>query len=318
MSAARIERVVVLGAGAVGGAVGGLLFASGTPVVLIARGAHLDALADDGLELALPDRTYRLEVPTAASPAAVDWRPGDVCLWCTKLNDAEAALDALLAAAGPDLPVAALVNGVRGEALVAARFRSALSTLVWLPATHLEPGRVRLHSAGSLGVLDSGPATSAPSEALLALAAELCERFGRAGFDAVVRLDIERWKRAKWLTNLGGTAQALVTDDWRAVARAARAEGEAVLAAAGLEHVPVAELLARCGAVELAPVGGREREGGSTWQSHVRGRPLETPWIEAALAELAREHGLDAPVNRALAEAARAPRARRAAEFLSA
>ncbi len=49
--------------------------------------------------------------------------------------------------------------------------------------------------------------------------------------------DTFRPKRAKWITNLGNTAQALVVDDWKAVASAARFEGKAALEAAGLTRV---------------------------------------------------------------------------------
>ena len=312
---AACERTVVVGAGAVGGSLGGLLCAAGEDVLLVARGEHGAALRRDGLSLRLPDRALDLRPPCVERCDEVDWRAGDVALLATKLQDAERALDDLRAAAGPDLPVVCAGNGVDGERWAARRFRTVLSTLVWLPATHLVPGEVRLHAAGSLGVLDTGPCAGSPAPAL----AELwCELLRRAGFDALARPDIARWKRAKWITNLGGAAQALVQDDWRAVADAARAEGEAVLDAAGLPRVATADLLERVAAVRLAEVDGRRREGGSTWQSRARGRPLESEWIEGALARLAAEHGVPAPVNAALAAAARDPRPRTAAELLGA
>ena len=103
-----------------------------------------------------------------------------------------------------------------------------------------------------------------------------------------------------------GAAQALRPDDWRALAQTAQAEGEAVLDAAGLARVPTAELLERVSAVRVAPVDGQRREGGSTWQSHALGKPMETPYLEGAMAALASEVGVPAPVNAALAEAASA------------
>ncbi|QDU69505.1 2-dehydropantoate 2-reductase [Planctomycetes bacterium Pla86] len=306
-----MRRLVVVGAGAVGASIGGLCFAARFPVVLIARGAHLDALCERGLSLRLPELAFQLDVPVAESVAEVDWQPGDVALLATKLQDAEQALDALLAAAGAKVPVVCAVNGIDGEVWAAERFETVLATLVWLPATHLMPGEVRLHSAGARGVLDTGAVRGSAG-----VADEICTLFRRAGFEALRRDEILRWKRAKLLTNLGAAAQALVTDDWLAVAAAARAEGTHVLADAGLEHVPVEELLERCACVGEAPIGGVAREGGSTWQSRARGLPLESPWIEGAIARIAGEHGLEAPINAALARAALAPRDRRAAEFL--
>jgi 2-dehydropantoate 2-reductase len=48
-------RYIVVGAGAVGGTVGGRLFQGGHDMVLVARGAHYDALRHDGLRPVTPD-----------------------------------------------------------------------------------------------------------------------------------------------------------------------------------------------------------------------------------------------------------------------
>ncbi|MEM7515915.1 MAG: 2-dehydropantoate 2-reductase, partial [Planctomycetota bacterium] len=157
-----IERVVVLGAGAVGGTIAALLDSLSVPVVLIARGAHGAALRESGLTLRMPDRVLRRRILVAALPAEVDWQPSDLCLLSTKLQDAEAALEQVLAAAGPKLPIACAVNGLHGERWAASRFETVLSTLVWVVATHLVPGEVRLYSSRRLGVLDSGPTQGDP------------------------------------------------------------------------------------------------------------------------------------------------------------
>lgn len=305
-----LRRLIVLGAGAVGGGIGALLAQAGLPVVLIARGAHGEALRDNGLELRLPQRSCRLRLPCVDHVRAVDWRAGDVALLATKLQDAEGILDDLLLAAGSAVPVVCATNGVHGERFAAARFAQVVSTLVWLPATHLIPGEVRMHGGGCPGVLDSGP--HPPAERLAGASGMLvgswCARLRAAGFAAIARADIQRWKYAKWIVNLGGAAEALVVDDWRRVAAAARAEGERILAAAGVDRVATDELLERVRTVDTQPVDGQLREGGSTWQSRVRGRPLESAWLEGAMAALAAEIGVAAPVNRFLAEVARQPR----------
>ncbi len=184
--------------------------------------------------------------------------------------------------------------------------------VVWMPATHLRPGEVRLHAApvrGALLVGEIGPKSDPRVEVL-------CAWLRGVGFDAELRDDIDAWKHAKWIANLGGAAQALVTDDWHSVAEAARAEGEAVLAAAGLPRISTDMLLQRMRAVQSLPVDGEERPGGSTWQSRARGRPLESPFIEGAMAELAQRIGVDAPVNARLARAAITGRPLTADEFL--
>ena len=54
-------RYIIIGAGAVGGTIGGCLFQGGHDVVLVARGAHLDALRSRGLTLATPLGTDTLD-----------------------------------------------------------------------------------------------------------------------------------------------------------------------------------------------------------------------------------------------------------------
>ena len=299
------RRWVVVGAGAVGGSLGGLLAEAGERVALVARGAHGDLVRRDGLRLRLPERDLSVRLSCVARMDAFDWNGDDVALVATKLGDAREALDGLRAAAGPGLPVVCATNGVHAERWAAERFDDVVSMLVWLPAVHLEPGEVRLHSGRPRGVLDCG-AHKGPRAA--ALAEALCARLVAAGFDAVPRADLASWKRAKWIANLGGAAQALVREGWREVAAAAQAEGERVLDAAGLARVPTAALRERVAHVRELAIDGTPRPGNSTWQSRARGRPLESAWIEGALVELAAEVGVPAPVNARLAEAARSAR----------
>src|SRR6476620_8051498 len=98
-------RIVVYGAGAVGGVIAGRLFEHGTEVVAIARGAHFETMREHGLRVVAPDRTVTLPIPVVDDPAHIDWRADDVVLATTKTQDAAGALAALAAAAGPEMPV---------------------------------------------------------------------------------------------------------------------------------------------------------------------------------------------------------------------
>ena len=62
-------RFVVVGAGAIGGAVGGRLFEQGYDVTLVARGDHGRALRS-GLVLEAPDGTATLPVPVVDGSGA--------------------------------------------------------------------------------------------------------------------------------------------------------------------------------------------------------------------------------------------------------
>ena len=297
-----------------GGTIGGLLLQSDFSVELVARGDHGHRIREEGLSLRFPDRHLTVHPPCFESIDEIVWRPDDMVMVATKLQDAKSVMDQLVRADVTDLPVICASNGMHGEQWARQRFQTALSMLVWMPATHLQAGEVLVHSVCP-GVLDTGPVHSG-SAYELQCAESLCSRLRRAGFDAEARPDIRRWKYAKWVTNLGSAAQALVTDDWKSVAEAARREGEAVLTAAGVDRVTVAELLERCHNVQLAAIDGEYRQGGSTWQSHQLGKSLESAYIEGAMADLGDRFGIPVPVNRLLAEVAKDPRPLTAAEVL--
>src|ERR1700735_5640633 len=86
-------RYIVIGAGAVGGTIGGGLFQAGHDVVLGAGGAHLDARRPHGLRLAPPLGTQTLRIPAAAGPAELELRRGDVLILSTKGQDTVGVLE---------------------------------------------------------------------------------------------------------------------------------------------------------------------------------------------------------------------------------
>jgi 2-dehydropantoate 2-reductase len=152
-------RYVIFGAGAIGGAIGGKLAATGHEVVLIARGAHLEALRARGLELRDPDSAQLIDIPAAASVAEVGLRPGDCVLVATKSQQSENAVADLVAAAGDraaELPVVCAQNGVENERIALRRLGRVYGMRVILAGTHLEPGVVEIATAPVFGILDVG------------------------------------------------------------------------------------------------------------------------------------------------------------------
>ena len=91
-------RVVIYGAGGVGGTIGARLHLAGTEVTLIARGAHLGALQESGLKFVAPDGEHRLDIPAVGSPDEIDWRPDDVVVLANVSEFPAGAVDALVAA----------------------------------------------------------------------------------------------------------------------------------------------------------------------------------------------------------------------------
>jgi 2-dehydropantoate 2-reductase len=309
-------RYIIIGAGAIGGTIGARLFESGREVVLTARGAHLAALRDGGLRFATPAGPATLPIPAVAGPAELALRADDVLILAVKTQDAAAALDAWAGqpVAGDDgqggptaaqaLPVFCALNGVSSERLALRRFRHVYGVSVWLPATHLEPGAVVAQAMPMSGMLPVGRYPAGADETAERVAADL----SASRFLSPVRTEVMRLKYGKLLGNLGNAVQAVFgtegrTDDIAAgLRRQARAEGAAVLAAAGIDYASAEELAEMRGdQVETTRTGELARTGGSSWQSLRRGTgSIEADYLNGEIVLLSRLHGVPAPVNELL------------------
>lgn len=302
-------RYVIIGAGAVGGTIGGLLAEAGREVVLVARGAHLDALRADGLHLTTEAGARVVHAPAAAGPDEVDLRPDDVLVLAVKGQDTAATTAAWAArpvaggrTAGEDLLLVCAQNGVDNERTALRRFARVAGMCVWLPATFLEPGRVSAAGSPVPGVLTLGSVPGgAPDPDLATVSADL----EAAGFRAPVVPDVLAWKYAKLLSNLGNAVEALCGPVREPAARElladVTAEARTVLAAAGTVPVdPEVERRER-GDFTLVELPGVTRRGGSSWQSLVRGAgSIEAAYLNGEIVLLGRLHGVPVPLNAAL------------------
>lgn len=296
-------RMIVYGAGAIGGLVGALLAESGQDVVLIARGRHAEAITTSGLTIATPSGSRVVDVQVVTGPGAARIESGDVVLLAMKSQDTAPALAELKRTAPSSVPVVCVQNGVDNERSALRRFGHVYAVCVICPATHLEPGVVESESASVPGLLDVGryPAGTDDNSAFLS------EAFSKATFESVDRPDIMRWKYRKLLMNLGNAIEVVCHPPGRSeIRRMALAEGEACLEAAGIDVASVAEDAdRRAGKLELRPVSGRTRAGGSTWQSVQRGTgSIESDYLNGEIALLGRLHGVPTPVNALLQELA--------------
>jgi 2-dehydropantoate 2-reductase len=252
-------------------------------------------MRSNGLTLRTPDGTVTLNVAVVAQPREIDWRDGDTVLLTMKSQDTQAALEALREAAG-DVPVVCCQNGVANERMAARLFSRVYGMVVWMPATHLEPGEVIIHSAPASGLLDAGVFPEGTDDVITGVT----EALTAAGFVARPDPRIMRMKYAKLLTNLSNTVQALCGDA-PAGTIVTRLRDEALIAydAAGIDSATVEELRGLTDQVGIRPVPGVEmRAGGSTWQSMSTGRALETDYLNGEISLLGSLHGVRTPVNR--------------------
>lgn len=307
-------RYIIIGAGAIGGTIGARLLRNGHEVVLVARGAHYAALRDGGMRFAAPDGVITLRAPVVSGPGELSLRSDDVLLLTVKTQDSAAALDAWAwqpvaggSVAAQQLPVFCAQNGVASERLALRLFRNVYGVCVWMPATHLEPGAIEAQGAPMTGLLPVGRYPAGADETASKVAADLAS----STFLSPVFADVMRYKYGKLLSNLGNAVEALCgpgsAEGEHAAGAAelrkrARDEAKAVLAAAGIGYVSTAALdEMRGGQVNIVPVGGVERGGGSSWQSLTRAAgSIEADYLNGEIVLLGRQHAVPTPVNELL------------------
>jgi 2-dehydropantoate 2-reductase len=315
-------RYVIVGAGAIGGTVGAVLTRAGVPTVLVARGRHAETLAAAGLTLRTPDGTFHTPVAAVSGAEHLRLTPDDVLVFTTKTQQLDVALqqwvdqpvhgpDGALGTAGDLLPVLTALNGVSAEEKALRYFRRVFGVCVWLPAVHLEPGEVVVRSWPVVGQFHIG---RWPASLSMRADGQLLQRLAATWTAAGIRMrvvdDVAPWKYNKLLSNLANAAGALSADgaDLTQVVAALRAEGEHVLRDAGIEFVSFEiSTAARADGPTPRPVPGRNTgPSNSTWQSLSRNTGnVETDFFNGEIVRLAHRHGIAAPVNAALARAAR-------------
>ena len=290
-------RFVVYGAGGIGGVLGARLHQSGRDVVLIARGAHFEAVRDKGLRLQSADEDVTLDISVVDHPSAVDWRDDDVVFMAMKSQDTLSALHALAETAPTSIAVVSLQNGVANEGHILRFFPKVYAVCVMCPTNYLTPGVVQAYSSPVTGIFDIGRYPSGLDDTARLVSAA----FAESTYVSEPRPDIMRWKYGKLLMNLGNGIDALSgpaardTDLYRIV----REEGVQVLRGAGIDFVDADEDRERRGEImRIRPIEGQRRGGGSTWQSLERGlRTVETDYLNGEIVLLSRLHGVPAPLN---------------------
>jgi 2-dehydropantoate 2-reductase len=301
-------RIVIYGAGGVGGVIGGRLFqhadAHGCAVTLVARGAHFEAIRDRGLMLNDPGGSVTLPIPVVDRIDAVELESDDVVILTMKSHDTAAAIDALVTHAPTGVGVACAQNGVDNERQALRCFERVYGICVMLPAVLMEPGVVDASGWPLNAILDVG----CYPFGMDATAERLAAAFEASGLASRADAGVMRLKYAKLLMNLANSLDALVPDARAgSLYKRARREAEECFDAAGIEYATTEEDRARrTGVMEQTAIAGRKRTGGSTWQSLARGADrTEVDFLNGEVVLLGRIYGIPTPVNAMLQDAMR-------------
>ena len=187
-------RILVVGAGAIGGYFGARLLAAGRDVTFLVRAGRAEQLRRNGLSVASPLGNLDLgNPPLVTAEALKDFF--DLIIVSSKSYDLESSINDFASSVGPDSCVLPLLNGLRHLDVLDARFgaQRVLGGLARISST-LDGGG-RIHQLGTYNSLAFGARRAGVRAAIGEIAAAL----SAAGFEAHLSTDIlhEMWE--KWL-----------------------------------------------------------------------------------------------------------------------
>jgi 2-dehydropantoate 2-reductase len=295
-------RVAIVGAGAIGGFFGALLGRAGHDVALLARGQHLEAIRQHGLQLR-SKQFGDFTVPVRGAADASELGSNDLVIVAVKMYDFAAAAQgakAALAAEGVALTIQNGLDAPQELAKVVGRDR-VLAGTISIEATLLEPGvagHLAPHHTTTIAELEGGPTPRVEALVAAMQAAGITVSTAEDGMAAL-------WQKASGLIPF-----ATLT----AAADCSLGEFMTDPTSKALWDDLLNEILAvsaACGYDMQRAVGGwrafSERGVQATpdfTSSMARdlaaGRRTELEWLTGKIVRLAVEHGLPAPAHRAL------------------
>jgi len=294
-------RFIIYGVGAIGGTFAAALAKAGHEVIGIARGQMLEAIRKaGGLTFRTVGGVHFVQFDVVAEPAEITFRPDDAIFLCMKGQDTAEALEALRAAGVTTQAIICAQNGVNNERAALRLFPNVYGMTVMLPADYLVAGEVACYGTPRYGICDLGRYPHGLDDTVSRVAAAL----DSANFAAEPMEHVMRSKYGKLIENLGNVVEAALGHGNKspAVMTAVQDEAKAVYRASGIEWIDIGgHPPRRQGVMEMGPVEGAHRAGGSSTQSLKRGTgSIETDYLNGEIALLGRLIGVPVPFNTAL------------------
>lgn len=294
-------RIAAMAAGAVGGYFGGRMAAAGHDVHFIARGAHRDAIAANGLKIESVHGDLHLpKVNVTDDPAKVG--PVDIVLFAVKLWDTETAAAQARPLVGPNTRVITFQNGVDSVERIGGVIGAdkAVCGIAYIATVIASPGVIK-HTS-SFASMRFGRADKKDDAALTAFA----EAGKAAKLDIAISPDIEveRWQKFIFLTAMAGATAGLrssigpvIADvELRGFFRKLMEEAYAVGRAKGVA-IPETYVQER-----MDFVLGKVEPGMKASMAHdlERGNRLELEWLNGKVVELGRALKVPTPAHEAV------------------
>lgn len=308
-------KYAVIGLGAIGSIIGGLLTKSGEDVVLIGKKNQVEIINKKGIRIkGINGSTLVENVNTSTDLSTLS--NVDVVIICVKSQDTQNLASDLKKFINKSALLVSLQNGVRNlEILRDTTGNKVVSGVILFIALYSKPGEVELTIKGGL-LLEADNSSYDNVKCLV-------NSLKKEGLKLKIVDDIEGILWSKLIVNLqiavtaltGQTInESIIDKDSRAVLIATMKEGIYVLEQSGislktLPDIDPRRIIRRLSLFNstLLKIGSRimglkENARNSMWQSLSRGKSTEIDYINGEIVNLARKNNLKAPINTKLVE----------------
>ena len=291
-------RILIVGAGAVGGYFGGRLAQAGRDVTFLVRPARAKQLSQDGLRIISPHGDAVLS-PKLISADKID-APYDIIFLSVKAYALEAAMNDFAAAVGPETIIFPVLNGMRHIDILTKRFgEHAVIGGVCLVAAEIDH-QGRIVQLADFQRLVYGERNGETTPRLKALDATL----QGAGFDARLSAEIMQAMWEKWvqLASLGAITCLMRGTIGEIVAAPGGAElsidvlNESVAVAMACGQKPSEKVLSRHAAAMTTPGSSLTS---SMYRDLRKGAPVEADQILGDFIERGSARGVTTPLLKA-------------------
>ena len=290
-------KVLVMGAGGVGGFYGGILNRSGHDVTIVARGQHLESISHTGLRVESRNFGNFTVHPKTTSKPAED-QTADLVLFCVKGYDNAEAISLITPAVGPNSTILTLQNGIGSGDQLAKAFGSEniLLGATYIDGDKREPGLVT--ETGDSPRIVFGE----PDGHISKRSEQIHEAFSTAGVPVELSDDVTKalWEKLVYITAWSGMIcitrtffpQILDTPEAAMMTRSVLEETFSVGKAkqVSLEKDIVENTLDVFRKVEGTPVS-------SMFSDLQKGGRLEVSVLNGAVSRIGKEVGVNTPTN---------------------
>ena len=292
-------KITIMGSGAVGAYVGARLQAAGADITFVARGAHLQAMKQNGLSIQMPGKDLLLP-QVKATDDLQSVGHADLVVFAVKLNDTVSAAKALQPVVNTNTRILTLQNGIDSVAMISHELPQAQvrGGVIYVSAVIDQPGVIK--SPGGFHRVVADSANNDPVMRELADWSAKCNALEVQLTDDIQTILWEKFMGLAAFSGCTSLLRARIGDifshpESTAFLQQLIEESVAVAIAAGQKVKPhMAEEYMKT--LRAAPPSFRS----SMSEDLERGKALELPWLSARMHQLGLQLGVPTPAHTAV------------------